>query len=164
MANTISNDNVRERDYLNMSNSLTGIFIDTLCLAGSDIAKEEYQKDIMIWFAQRDWSLLGLGIIGFDITEIIWDKSLFQHQKKFILKVIERALEKANWNQLSYEPREDWIMSSLKTFKRMIEEFNLEHIEKEEIFEIIPFGNKYQKCEKHQIYLHIEGCVICNNE
>ena len=44
MANIVSNDNVKEEDYLQMSNGLTSVFIDTICLAGSEIAKEGFQK------------------------------------------------------------------------------------------------------------------------
>lgn len=164
MANIISNENVRKQDYLQMSNGLTSVFIDTICLGGSEIAENEFQKELMIWFAQRDWQLMGLGIIGFDVAEIIWDKEIFTEQKSFILKTLERSLNKTNWELLGYNPREEWVLKNLNGFKRMISEFESRHIEKEEEYKIIPFEDKFKKCNKHKIYLHVKGCVICNNE
>ena len=65
---------------------------------------------------------------------------------------------------MGYSTREEWVLNSLGEFKRMIHEFEEKHIEEEEKYEIIPFDCKYKKCDKHQIYLHTEGCVICNNQ
>ncbi len=74
MGNIITNSKFNNK-IIQMSNGLTSVFIETICLAGSDIAIENYQKDLMIWFAQRDWILLGMGLEGFDISEIIWHKN-----------------------------------------------------------------------------------------
>lgn len=163
MANIISNDQVKEGDYLQMSNGLTSVFIDTICLAGSDIAQQVYQKDLMIWFAQRDPQLMGSGLIGFDIADIIWKKEIFPAQKAFLLTVLESAAEKKHWDKLGYSPREDWAIQSLQEFKRMLTEFEVTHIDEEEQESIIPFDKKYVTCPKHHIFLHVQGCVICNN-
>ncbi len=164
MANIISNDSVDKEDYLQMSNGLTGVFIDVICLSGGEIAKYDFQKDLMIWFAQRDWMVMGRGIIGFDISDIIWDEEIFAKQKDFILEVLERSIEKKNWNLLSYSPKEDWVIIKLKGFRRMIKSFEKIHIEEDEQYELVPFEKMYGKCDKHHIFLHFGGCVICNNE
>ena len=83
MGNRISNRQVDDQT-LKMSNGGTDVFLDTLCLAGSDIATEEYQKDIIIWLAQRDSEIGGRGASGFDIAKIIWQEGLFDQQKAFI--------------------------------------------------------------------------------
>ncbi|MEO1518167.1 MAG: hypothetical protein AAFV95_24310 [Bacteroidota bacterium] len=163
MANIISNDQVRELDFLRMSNGLTSVFIDTICLAGRDLAAEDFQKDLMIWFAQRDARLMGQGITGFDLVEIAWERSIFPQQKEFLLDVLQLALAKKNWEYLGYHPREEWVLENLAGFKRMLGEFEGQHIEESSQDSLIPFAGKYQKCQKHGIYLHVAGCVICNN-
>lgn len=164
MGNIITNSKFNNK-IIQMSNGLTSVFIETICLAGSDIAIENYQKDLMIWFSQRDWILLGMGLEGFDISEIIWHKNQFEQQKDFIIKVIDFAINKTNWDLLSYNPHE-MIFTVLKDFKQMIIDFNIDFIdEKSEInlFDFDGFVKKYDKCEKHKIYLHCQGCVICNS-
>ncbi|HEY1166994.1 MAG TPA: hypothetical protein VGE90_17585, partial [Chitinophaga sp.] len=130
-----------------MSNGLSSVFIETICLAGSDIAVEEYQQDIMIWFSQRDWMILGMGFEGFDIVEIIWDKENFHAQQKFILKVIDLAIEKTNWDLLNYTPGE-MIFATLTDFKHMIHDFYIECIGTENAIPVFDFDgtiNRYDK-------------------
>jgi hypothetical protein len=148
-----------------MSNGLTSVFTETICLAGSDIAVENYQKDQMIWFGQRDWMLVGMGLEGFDIVEMMWDKENFEEQQKFILHVIDRATKKTNWELLEYEPHE-MIFKTLTEFKQMICDFKKEFIETEKTIGIFDFDGtvkRYDKCNKHKIFKHVNGCVICNN-
>lgn len=150
-----------------MSNGLTSVFIETMCLAGSEIAQENYQKDLMIWFGQHDWVIMGMGTEGFDISEIIWDGEKFDEQRQFMLDVIHRAQEKTNWNLLGYEPNEKMTISTLSDFKDMVSSFTINHVEENETEDIFEFDgeiNKYDKCSKHNIYKHYQGCVICNNE
>lgn len=163
MANIISNDAVNESHYFSMSNGLTDVLIDVICLAGSDIAEEAFQKELMIWFAQRDWRIMGLGITGFDISDIIWDSEIFDKQKVFILEVIQKALIRKNWEVLEYEPKEEWIFPKLNQFTKMIDDFKKEHIKNEQQTQVIPFDVIYTKCSKHQIFLHVGGCRLCDN-
>ena len=104
-----------------MSNGLTSVFIETLCLAGAESTDEEFKKEIMIWFAQRD--LMGMGFEGFDISEIIWDNDIFDKQKSFIIETIEKVFEEKNWNLLDYTPNKEWLFDSLNKFKKMISEY-----------------------------------------
>jgi len=92
MGTEITNTAVDD-ETIAMSNGLTSVFLDTLCLAGCDIAFKPYQKDLMLWFAQRDWTLTGMGFEGFDISQIIWDAAIFEEQKKFILETVDRDTE-----------------------------------------------------------------------
>ncbi len=163
MGNTVFNTQVNPSDQLNMSNGLTAVFIDTLCLAGADIATEYFQKDLMIWLAQRDWMLFGLGCIGFDISEIIWDKALFAAQKAFLLQVVDRALAKTHWELLDYSPHEEWTLRSLREFGRMLREFEERHIVVGEQLPLLPLDTPYAQCPLHHVYLHVGGCVVCNN-
>ncbi len=98
------------------------------------------------------------------MVEIIWDREIFKAQKSFVLKLLERALHKTNWELLGYHPREEWVLKNLSGFKRMITAFHSQHIEEEEKYSLIPFEDKFKKCPKHKVFLHVAGCVICNNE
>ena len=166
MGNAITNIKVTDKPIL-MSNIRTSAFLETICLGGADIATENYQKELMIWIAQHDWRIRGLGCEGFDICEIIWDKQIFDKQKKFILRVIDSTINKVNWNLLSYIPKEEWLFGKLSDFRIMVNNFNREHIELDKEEKLFDFDDKvqlYEKCEKHKIYKHYEGCIICNNE
>jgi hypothetical protein len=152
-----------------MSNGMTSVFIETCCLAGAEIAEEDYQKDLMIWFGQRDWVILGMGVEGFDIAEINWNNVDFDNQKKFILRVLESVSEKLNWGYLSYEPNTTFLFEKLDEFKAMIIAFTKEHVKDDDservgVFEFEGAIEKYDRCDKHKIYKHWQGCVICNNE
>lgn len=167
MANTFTNIKANI-EKIQMSNGATSVFIETFCLAGADLAIEDYQKDIMIWFGEHDWDIMGIGMLGFDISEIIWNKQEFDNQKKFILDVIDSIFQKTNWKYLSYSPNEDFLFSKLVEFRKMIQLFKSEMIEQNiQDYETSDFTgetNKYDKCLKHKIYKHYDGCVICNNE
>lgn len=74
MANTISlpkelNDIV---EPIGMSNGLTSVFIEVLAISGSILAKTNREKEMIIWLAQRDQSVVGIGTVGFDIDEMPW--------------------------------------------------------------------------------------------
>lgn len=167
MANIFTNKKVND-EVIQMSNGLTSVFIETFCLGGADLATENFQRDLMIWFGQRDWAIMGMGVEGFDISEIIWNNEEFDNQKKFILDVIDSVSKKKNWEKLSYNPNEDFLFGRLDVFRRMIHSFKIEMIEQDDweygIFDFDGEIDKYDKCEKHNIYKHWNGCVICNNE
>jgi len=50
------------------------------------MADTNEKRDILIWLAQRDQSIFGLGIVGFDITEVCWSIDYFDEQKAFLIK------------------------------------------------------------------------------
>jgi len=165
MGTEITNTTVDDETIL-LSNGLTSVFLDTLCLAGCDIAFKPYQKDLMLWFAQRDWTLTGMGFEGFDISEIIWDTADFDAQKTFILEVIDRVFEETNWDLLGYDPNKDWLFDAMGKFKGMIQKYSADKIENGSQIQIYDFNNtvkKYEICEKHKVYKHSGGCIVCNN-
>jgi hypothetical protein len=166
MANIFTNEKVNDKTIL-MSNGSTSVFLETLCLAGADIAIENYQKDLMIWFAQHDWTIRGMGAEGFDICDIIWDKQLFEQQKRFINQVIDLTQNKTNWNLLPYTPDEERLLMNLSEFREMINDFNIGHIDLEQEEKLIDFDDKvqlYEQCSKHRAFKHWHGCIICNND
>lgn len=167
MANLITNKKV-DAPYLQMSNGLTAVFIETMCLAGAGLANQNYQKDLLIWFAQRDAAILGAGFTGFDISDIIWSREQFNEQKRFLLAVIDEVFRRKNWKYLSYQPNEKFLFPEMENFRQMISAFQPDmidnHPRQNGIFEFNGDVAQYDRCGKHQIYLHPYGCVICNNE
>lgn len=162
MGNLITNQAIND-DVIKMSNGLTSVFIEVICLAGSDIAIVDYQKDLMIWFAQHDSNLLGSGAVGFDIQNMIWYKDIFELQKKFTLEVVDQAMKKKKWNLLPHQPS-DIILPKLSEFHQMILAFCEEHIDPNEIEPVSDFDGdvvRYSKCPTHHVYLHWSGCMIC---
>ncbi|WP_235332709.1 hypothetical protein [Paenibacillus polymyxa] len=104
MANTISlpkqlNDVV---EPIGMSNGLTSVFIEVLVISGSVLAKTNREKELIIWLAQRDQSVVGIGAVGFDIDEMPWTIDSFESEKDFILDTISNAADGLGWEKLSY--------------------------------------------------------------
>ncbi|HEU4717693.1 MAG TPA: hypothetical protein VFU15_07660 [Bacteroidia bacterium] len=149
-----------------MSNGLTAVIMDVICLAGSGLAETEHEKDLMIWFAQKDQDIFGIGIVGFDVSDMGWKKEIFEAQKSFILEVIDSAAQKTGWEKLNYSPKEDRVLPVLKELREMIMAFSETHAENAVPLKIYPFEEKimkYDRCEKHRVYLHTLGCIVCNN-
>ncbi len=164
MANIFTNSQVNDT-VIHMSNGLTSVFIETFCLAGTKHVSELFEKDLLIWFAQRDWVLTGMGSEGFDISEINWDEGYFERQKQFVLDTINAVFERYNWELLAYEPNEDFLFERLEVFRNMITSFEVKHLKSVNQIRLFDFDTgKYDTCEKHLIYKHCAGCVICNNE
>lgn len=165
MANIISNK-LTDGQLIQMSNGSTSVFFETLCLSGSTIALENYEKDLLIWLGQRDWTIIGMGMEGFDIAEIIWKADIFNKQKEFLLKTIDLTFAKTNWDLLDYEPYSEILFEHLSIFRKMIESFSIDKISEDKICEIFPFDENvkmYDRCETHKVYKNFTGCIICNN-
>ncbi|WP_236339535.1 hypothetical protein [Paenibacillus plantiphilus] len=154
-----------------MSNGLTSVFIDVIVLSGSVLASTNREKEFIIWLAQRDQSVVGIGTVGFSLDELPWCPEQFVSNQQFLLRTINGALARTGWEKLNYEPTEEFIVNTLRKFERMVAAFRLEDIDTqhyEEWSEIeegddcptIPPG--YPRCLKHDVYLSCHGCVLCN--
>ena len=80
MGNIISFDgNVSENDNsLSMSNGLTDVFLDYLLVSGSELAKTDSEKILIVFLAEKQQSVIGIGNVDFDIIEMPWQKSTFE--------------------------------------------------------------------------------------
>ncbi|ACX64805.1 hypothetical protein [Paenibacillus sp. Y412MC10] len=175
MGNTIDLNN-KNRDNikpLSMSNTLTAVFLEVLVLSGSMTANTNREKELIIWLAQRDQEVVGIGTVGFDIDELPWTIESFIAEKQFLLKALDNAISELGWSKLSYEPNKEMIISCLDHFKKMIIAFEVNDVDERQYLDwiedneqdetpTIPRG--YPKCEKHNILLSCHGCLICNNE
>lgn len=157
-------------EWLSMSNGGTSVFISVLVLSGSRMASNQREKELVVWLAEHDQGVVGIGTVGFDISEIPWTKENFKQEKDFMLKVIEGALSKIGWDMLSYTPNEEFIQYYLSKFKELIRDFEEQYIDSSSYTEWIeliddescgiPKG--FPKCPIHDIFLHFGGCVVCN--
>lgn len=158
------------KNSLHMSNIYTSKFINVLCLSGGRLAKTDSQKRLMVFLAEKNQSVCGLGTVGFDIVDMPWDKDSFDEDKVFMLKVIEGAKQKLGWETLDYHPDEEFLFGCLDTFKKLIELMTYDDIIftsltewLEEADENDPVRCGFPKCKIHDTYLSIHGCQVCTD-
>ena len=109
------------KDDLNMSNGGTSMFINVLCLSGDRIAETESQKRFMVFLAEKNQTVCGIGTVGFDIVDMPWDRNSFDDDKPFMLRVIEGARHKLGWETLGYVPNEAFVAEYLDKFQKLVE-------------------------------------------
>ena len=51
-------------ESIGMSNGLTSVFMEVLSISGSMLAKTSREKEMTIWLAQRDQSVVGIGTVA----------------------------------------------------------------------------------------------------
>jgi hypothetical protein len=156
-----------------MSNNLTTVFISVLALSGSNLAQSVREKEIVMWLSEHDYAVCGLGTYGFDITQIPWTFENFEAERKFVLSMIDGALNKNGWELLGYKPYEERLFESLNEFKNIILIIEPSDIKQDEYSKWKGYGDfnpllkppaGFPKCPIHGVYLHFGGCVICNDK
>jgi hypothetical protein len=104
MGNLITIDRFGPDHCLQMSNGATTVLLSVLLLGGSDSAVSVWEQQLMTWLAEHDQEVFGAGVVGFDLDEIAWDMESFADQQRFVLDVIDLALQRHRWDELSYDP------------------------------------------------------------
>lgn len=154
------------------SNGCMSVLLTVIGLSGSALAENDFEKNIIVWLAEKDQNIVGLGTVGFDITEMPWDRIYFEKQKNFMLKVLDGVINKLGWETLDYEPNTQIIFDKINQLKDMFmqivsEDINYNSVdewfedESIDIFNSLKVG--YPKCTKHGIYLSTFGCIACND-
>ena len=143
------------KDDLNMSNGGTSVFINVLCLSGGRLAKTESQKRFMVFLAEKNQNVCGIGTVGFDIVDMPWDKD-------------SGARQKLGWETLGYEPNEEFVAEYLDTFQKLIERMTAEDIIEESLTEWLSEADEndptrcgFPKCIIHDAFISIHGCQVC---
>lgn len=146
------------------------VLMTVIGLSGSKLAKTDSEKTLIIWLMEKDQSCVGLGTVGFDITEMPWKKECFVEQKKFMIQVLDGVMDRIGWDTLDYEPNMEIVDDRVKQLKKMFFKMQPEDIDIASIHEWLdatsasrPIKMGYQKCGKHGIYLSIFGCIACND-
>lgn len=166
MSNIISLDS----DTISISNGLTAVFIDVLILAGSRLAETDDEKRLIVWLAEKDQSKVGMGTVGFDIRKMPWNIECFEESRRFMLKTVELACNKTDWDNLDYIPNEELLFPVLKKFSYMLSKFTEKDVDQNALAEWLadadlddPVKNDFPQCEKHGALLSCFGCHLCNN-
>ena len=156
------------KDDLNMSNGGTSMFINVLCLSGGRIAETESQKRFMVFLAEKNQNVCGIGTVGFDIVDMPWDRNSFDDDKTFMLRVIEGARHKLGWETLGYVPNEAFVAEYLDKFQKLVECMTAENILEGSLSEWLseaeendPVRCGFPKCKIHDAYISIHGCQVC---
>lgn len=157
---------------ISMSNGLTSVFISTLGLSGTHLAKTDDEKQIIIWLLEKDQSAVGNGSVGFDVCDMPWNNENFDNIKCFLLNVIEGAKKKIGWEFLDYQPDEELLFHCLDQFYNMISNVNTGMINQTSAQECLnaakevpndPVVCGYPCCKKHSVFLTVFGCHLCND-
>ncbi len=145
MANMITNDLADEKVYLQLSNGGMSVVISTLSLAGSYLAKEKYEIDLVTWVASRDQGVVGLGVVGFDLVDLPWvkEEGIFIRQKEFLLRVIERVGNKEDLYHLDYDP--PYIDEYVEKLIALVNSFSFNYVGNEEPSWWLPPDEQYKK-------------------
>lgn len=170
MSNIINRHNRHNdaNEWLVMSNGLTAVFIHVLTLAASAAANGEREKELTVWLAEKDQSVVGGGTVGFAIAEMPWTRDGFAEEKQFLLDAVAAARDRTGWQVLDYEPAE-MIFECLDKFRALVEAFDHSEINAANYAEWKNVAPEFQpprnfpKCPQHQVLLHWRGCVICND-
>ncbi|WP_310832144.1 hypothetical protein [Paenibacillus pedocola] len=175
MGNTIwLRDNCGEKvvESLSMSNGATSVLLEVLALSGSDLAVTDREKEFIVWLNQRDQSIVGIGTVGFSISEMPWTKRDYNEAKRFLFSVIDSAINKHRWEDLDYTPNEDIVVRILNHFRLLITNFQEEFVDEshyiewsatDELDEYPTIPNGFPHCSKHKILLSCHGCLLCND-
>lgn len=164
MGNWITYDARPDVDDIKMPNGLTSVSVTVLSLAASALATTDRHRTFAVWIASRD-QMVGVGCVGFDISEMPWSPDSIQEDKYFILRSIAAAKEKTGWERLDYQPREDWLMPCLDKFANMIEQFDIAHAvqDKARIWRLGGLPPEHVLCPIHRVYEHAYGCPVCHD-
>lgn len=176
MGNIISFDGMVsvDDDSLSMSNGLTDVFIDYLLLSGSQLAKSESEKRMVVFLADKQQTIVGIGTVGFDIIEMPWERDSFETDKTFILEMIHHARtlsqEQSVWEKLGYEPGQKHLKNALSCFENLIKRMTIDDIDENNLMKWIlaakgndPINSGFPHCSKHGVLLSVFGCKLCND-
>ena len=158
--------------HISMSNALTSVFISTLGLSGTYLAKTDDEKRIIVWLLEKDQRAIGSGSVGFDICEMPWNTTNFNEMKCFLLNVIEGAKKRIGWKFLGYQPNEKLLFPCLDQFYKLISDADMSMLNQVAAQEWLndtmevpndPVLCGYPRCKKHPVFLTVYGCHLCNN-
>ena len=147
---------------LTMSNGETSVLIELLSVAASSLARTPWQKDLAVWFAMHDQSVFGGGCVGFDLDELGWSPEQLMEEQRFVLACIDAAMSRTLWDKLDYAPDEASLSANLQTFRAMVAAAKPQSGQRDWCWQ----GSQpldHELCKACGVYLHIEGCVVCNN-
>ena len=171
VGNIISPDHDPAATEVMMSNGLTSVLLDVLLLSGSDLARTDAEVATIVSLAERDQSIVGLGIVGFDVSELGWASDRFAEHKEFLLRIVDTSMAGHRWDVLDYEPTPDRLLSCLAEFRELLERFPISACPQGPFtapWSTVGLRSDRAKCLRHAVYLHklndddARCCQLCN--
>ena len=120
MGNVIYLEGQPEHTALSMGNGLTDTLISALLLSGSQLAKTDQEKRLIVWLAEKDQSAVGMGTVGFSVLDMPWDRNTLEQNRSFLRRTVEQAKLRRGWELLDYQPSEELLLPSLEKFLFLI--------------------------------------------
>ncbi|OEJ33502.1 hypothetical protein [Streptomyces subrutilus] len=110
--------------HLGMTNGGTAVFVDVLMLAVSALAHEPWHFRFAALLTLQDQNVMGRGMVGFGLADLDWGDTPHERAaaKGFLLGVLDLALSRHRWEELTYEP--PLVEGYLRTYRAMVEEFD----------------------------------------
>ncbi|MFI7234178.1 hypothetical protein [Streptomyces cyaneofuscatus] len=150
--------------YLEMTNGGTAVFVDVLTLAVSALAHEPWDFRFAALLTLQDQNVMGRGVVGFGLAELNWggtpkDRAV---AKDFLLRVLDLALSRHRWEELTYEP--PWAEGHLRTYRSMVEAFDPATAGSGPDVLPEPREAAIASCVRHRVLDALpfwEGCVFC---
>ncbi len=145
---------------------MASVLLDVLVLAGTDMATTPWEQCVVYWLVEHDQARVGLGMSGFDIADFGWsrERATFEAERRFVLALIDAAMNRHGWNRLPFAPPEKSLLDLLKRARQLIVDFTIEavHSGVEGCWSARE-PPTHGLCEVHRVYLHELGCIICND-
>ena len=149
-----------------MTNGGTQVFVEVLMLAVSDLVREPWDYQFAGLLTQQDQSVMGRGIVGFELEGIDWghDDAQQARNKEFVLRVIDLALQRHRWDELKYNP--PFAQRHLQQFKSMVEAFPPATATPDPGFPGFPGPDDaaMASCARHRVLNalpHWDSCILC---
>ncbi|MFG2334947.1 hypothetical protein [Streptomyces yangpuensis] len=157
----------RDGRHLEMTNGGTAVFVDVLVLAVSALARETWDFRFAALLTLQDQNVMGRGVVGFDLADLDWGDTPRERAaaKDFLLRVLDLALSRHRWEELTYEPAR--AEGHLRTFRAMVEEFDpADAAVPRARAGVLPGPHEAAtaSCARHRVLDALpfwEGCVFC---
>ncbi len=160
MANVIGYPQQPELPELDFDDRKMHIFCSVLALAGSALAGTEQEGDLAFFFCSRDLKVLGRGMAGFDMGELPWGDDL-EKDRRFLQYTCTAAHKGLGWERLGYHPDKTWLLPAVDFLERLIGLFEAAHIDEPDPTIQGMRPATLDRCPKHGVFMHSEGCLIC---
>ncbi|WP_374778125.1 hypothetical protein OG756_40190 [Streptomyces sp. NBC_01310] len=150
--------------HLEMTNGGTAVFVDVLMLAVSALARAPWDFRFAALLTLQDQNVMGRGVVGFGLAELEWGDTPQERAaaKGFLLRVLDLALSRHRWEELTYEPAR--VEGYLRTYRSMVEEFDPESATAGTSVLPGPDEAAMASCVRHRVLDALpfwEACVFC---
>ncbi|NED13691.1 hypothetical protein [Streptomyces sp. SID9124] len=150
--------------HLSMTNGGTAVFVDVLTFAVSELAREPWDFRFAALLSLQDQNIMGRGVVGFALDELDWGDSPQDAAaaKDFLLRVLDLALSRHRWDELTYEPPR--AEGYLRTYRSMVEDFDPATAKPGANVLPGPHEAAMASCVRHRVLNALpfwEACVFC---